>query len=312
MKYLIAILFSMTLFINPAEAQLGGLFKKQKERAAQRAKDRANQEVDNETDKAVDKAYDSVKKGLKGLFGKKDKEENKETETTEEEQVEEMIEEILEEEIEDKEDEVLVSSEIDYSPSPYVCSFDVEMELYKKGKLRKNGKITNSFVLDKDKSMLAVQTGETTSKFFFFAAKKRIYMYPGSGDMLISSKPMKVKFGAGNEDAYQITKTTDFKAIDGRNCRKYIVEAKDYTTNAWIDESVDVDFTKLMSNFGFKYDIKNSPFGSQAGEVQGIPVLAETISKNGKEKTIVHYKNYIFDDIDRSVFDISGYKVFGL
>lgn len=314
MRILITCLFAFVLLATPAEAQIGGFLKKHKERAEERAKAKAEEDADNTNDNAVDKAYDTVKEGFKGLFKKKKK--NKET--TEELEEDDMMEE-GEENIEaetDEESELnteaveISSSTLTYTPSPYICSFMMTTEMYKKGKLRKNGMIQTQFVIDTDKSAFLTTIDGNHAKNLFFPAKKKMYMYAGTGDMIIAMKMKKYKIKMKVE-GFKITKTEEFKTIDGYPCRKYIAESSEQLSTVWVTESIDVDMTKLMSNFGYNYNVKNSPYGIGGEQIKGFPVLVETLSKDGKEKVVQRYSKIVFDNIDRSVFDLSKYKVIG-
>ena len=116
------------------------------------------------------------------------------------------------------------------------------------------------------------------------------------------------------ESEFTITDLGNTKVINGYNCREYLIEHEDGTTNAWLTNDLDIDRDAIIRAMSAQMrQKKNNNFSGNAFAVEGFPIESTTVSKDGKETTKMTYYNLKFDgDINMDVFDTKGIEIMSI
>ena len=117
-----------------------------------------------------------------------------------------------------------------------------------------------------------------------------------------------------SDDEYTITDLGNTRVIDGYNCREYLIEHEDGTTNTWMTTDLDIQLETLARAFASQSGSdQNQQMQQRFYDIDGFPIEATTVSKNGKETTYMRYSNILLGEhIDRSVFNTEGIEIMDL
>ncbi len=283
------------------------------ERIKNRAENRANQRVDQKVDRAVDKAAGAIE----GLFRRKKKnEEAPSTEGTEENQGSEHV-----ESNENVPTDILSRINFggeDFEPyqNPVLMNLSVDMTtIDKKGK---ENKVSVHYTFDTWATGMVMVSEDNSA---------RILLDNQEGYMTIISEDKGETQGIRmrqpvvdydellpDADSYTITDLGNNKEINGYNCREYLIEHEEGTTNAWITNDLDVDPAVIMKAMASQMNQrKNTNTVQPFYEMPGLPIESTTVSKNGNETVIARYYDInIGSNIDKSVFDTNGVNIMSM
>ena len=215
---------------------------------------------------------------------------------------------------EDYKPPVIEEEDAPFVPNDFIASFTNNMTFYKNGKEQEKNAMAITLILDRDKTAMKLNSKSegTTSLVVFNNKERSMTTIPDvNGVQGIKMKQRKIKQIA--EDAVKDTKVTatdDYKTINNRRCRKYLVEDKEYDSTVWVAQDIDLDYGSFMNKmFGSKGQKQK---GGNFSAVTGVPMESHGVSKNGKEE----YRSIISDlsigKIDRSIFDLSKYNIMSL
>ncbi|MFK7922533.1 MAG: DUF4412 domain-containing protein [Bacteroidia bacterium] len=276
-----------------------------------RIKNRVNRNLEERILKKVDEAVEKVLDGV-------------------EEAAEEEVEEEMNERAENGEG---VSGEVENAEvkvvkdnSPYVAvanefigTFQMKMEVAKNGKVDKNGPTYATYVFDEWHTgiMVEVPSSEANGAVMIFNIKENTMTTKMDNEGELSAITMKrpryktIVESKHEEEEVTITPTNEYETINGYRCRKYLMESPDGTGDFWITNEIDMEYENLMQSMNVYAQQKKGGKTTQAANIYGIdgfPMRTHMIMEDGQE--ITTEMQYVKPgQVDKKVFDLSGYKV---
>lgn len=220
------------------------------------------------------------------------------------------------EEIEDSDVEVsFEENEPDYdvAPNEFIGSFSMEVTEYKKGKMSKDSPMKIHYYFDEYKIAFIPEAEDQQSPTLIYDLREKTIttLVDDNGEksgMKMKMPKIKVKDKDGSGDLYgKIEKTDETKAIDGYQCRKYLIENEDTKGYAWVTEDMDINYGKLFSFISMDKG-KNSNSLTPM-DIQGIPLESHTESKKKNEAYDSVINNIKSGEVDESIFDTSEYEI---
>lgn len=276
-----------------------------------RLKNRVNRSLEERILKKVDEAVDKVLDGV-------------------EEAAEEEVEEEMNERAENGEG---VSGEVENAEvkivkdnSPYVAipnvfigTFQMKMEVEKKGKADKNGPTYATYVFDEWHTGILIEVPNTEAKaaVMIFNIKENTMTTKMDHEGQLTAMTMKrprykaIVESKHEEDEVTITPTNEYETINGYRCRKYLMESPDSKGDFWITTEIDMEYESLMQSMNVYAQQKKGGASTQAANIYGIdgfPMRTHMIMEDGQE--ITTEMQYVKPgQVDKKVFDLSGYQV---
>lgn len=219
----------------------------------------------------------------------------------------------------DDETEIEVDMDADFKPieNKQPVSFRMQTEFFKKGKSK--GKSDIMMTMDTWKMAMEIDTEGEEMLMVMDNKKGTMITVTGSGDQRqgfeMKQPKVKIKEGADlNNGDFTVKKTGNTKTINGLKCEEYIVETDDGTTTAWVTKDYGLNYTSMMTPFVSR--LKKKPANLENSDIydmEGIPVESRTISKDGKEETLMYITDVKKDNaIDRSVFNLNDVEIMSL
>lgn len=117
---------------------------------------------------------------------------------------------------------------------------------------------------------------------------------------------------AQDDAAFKVTDLGNIRTIDGYKCREYLIEHEEGTTNIWLTKDLDLDPDVMFRALAAQAKQARQKNTLAFQQLQGFPIEATTVSKNGKDTTLAHYYNIKLGNIDKSVFDTSGVEIMNM
>lgn len=283
-------------------------------RTKNRAKYKTQNKVDNEVDKTIDEGLDAIG----NLFKKK----NKKAKTTEE--IEETDSRSAEEAVDENQQNNNIENTtsqpverdegeaIPFKPNDFICSFNYNMRMYKNGKEKTKDNTTVKVVLDRTQTAIQMSTdGKEQQMLVVLENEDRTMVtvpdISKSTAMRIKQRGLKNAYEYEQED-YKITRTGEYKTIEGYKCEKVIVEDEEYRTEAWITLDHEVNYHTMMNSIWASAGNKKA--GQNGfGEAMGFPLESVAKSLDGKEEIHTKITELSIGNIDRSIFDLSKYEI---
>jgi hypothetical protein len=281
------------------------------ERAKNRAENKANQRVDQKVDQAVDKAADAIE----GLFRRK-KQDQPEGETPTEEG------EVLEDGTPAPKNGGGGFSGInfggEFEPYQNPVKMNLSMDMVSTDKRGKVQNLTMHYTFDTWATGMEMISDDGTTRILMDNQEGKMTMITEDGDKTqgVRMRQPKIEYGdfVPEESEFTITDLGNTKVINGYNCREYLIEHEDGTTNAWLTNDLEVDReANIRAMSAQMRQKKGNNFSANAFAVEGFPIESTSVSKDGKETTKMTYYNLNFgDDINMDVFDIRGIEIMSI
>ena len=279
------------------------------ERVKNRAENKANQRVDQKVDQAVDKAADAIE----GLFRRKKKDEP-ETPTEEGE--------VLEDSTPDANTSeggfsgINFGGEFESYQNPIKMNMSMDMvSTNKRGQVQN---LTMHYTFDTWATGMEMISEDGTTRILMDNKEGKMTMITeddGKTQGILMRQP-RVDYGdfVPDESEFTITDLGNTKVIYGYNCKEYLIEHEEGTTNAWLTTDLEVDRDAIMRAMSAQMRQKrNSNFSTSVFAVEGFPIESTTVSENGKETVKMTYYNLKFgDDVNMDVFDTSGIEILNM
>lgn len=288
------------------------------ERAKNRAKYRTNQRVDQKIDQGVDRALDKVE----GLFRRKNRSSAEsptaEPSTSESQQGDNTDEESMQELPVGGIFGGLRSKDFEPFENPVAMSFVMDVSVTNKRGKTDEMQINCTF----DTWQTGMQTSTDDGEMRLILDNKEGYLTVITKDqdgeltaMRMQQRAYDLSDVEPDPDNYTVRATGNTRKIDGYQCSEYIIEHEDGTTTSWVTKDLDIDYADFVRAMASQASASRQKIlsGQPNYGYEGFPILSTTVSKDGKETTIMHIKDILIgDQIDRSIFDIEGVKVTNL
>ncbi len=195
-----------------------------------------------------------------------------------------------------------------------IATFTMEFQEYKKGKPTKNSGTKITYYLNGDKIAFKPEMdgGQSTLMIFDSETKTMTTLLDRDGEK--SGMTMKMPKVMLNDDSkndddldFKVTPTNESKKILGYECKKILIESKDYTGHAWITDEVDLKLEKAFNFVDAQKKSKNTVH--TFGDIKGFPL--ETLTKNKKKDESYEMKvtDLKLGSVDESVFNTAGYNI---
>lgn len=279
------------------------------DRVKNRAENKANQRVDQKVDQTVDKAADAIE----GLFRRKKQDEPK-TPTEEGEEVE---------------DGTAASNNNgggfsginfggEFEPYENPVKMNLSMDMVSTDKRGKVQNLTMHYTFDTWATGMEMITEDGTTRILMDnqEGKMTVITEDDGKTSGIRMRQPKVEYGdfVPEESEFTITDLGNTKVINGYNCREYLIEHEDGTTNAWLTTELDIDRDAIIRAMSAQMrQKKNNNFSANAFAVEGFPIESTSVTKDGKETTKMTYYNLKFGgDTNMDVFDIRGIEIMSI
>lgn len=279
------------------------------ERVKNRAENKANQRVDQKVDQAVDKAADAIE----GLFRRK-KEDQPETPTEDSE--------VLEDDTPAPNADGGVFSGInfggEFEPYENPVKMNLSMDMVNTDKRGKVQNLTMHYTFDTWATGMEMISEDGTTRILLDNQEGKMTMITQSDGKTqgIRMRQPKVEYEdfVPEQSEFTITDLGNTKVINGYNCREYLIEHEDGTTNAWLTKDLEIDRDAIIRAMSAQMrQKKNNNFSTNAFAVEGFPIESTTVSKDGKETTKMTYYNLHFGaDVNMDVFDTSGIEIMSI
>lgn len=279
------------------------------ERVKNRAENKANQRVDQKVDQAVDKAADAIE----GLFRRKKKDE---PETPNEEG------EVIEDDTATSNNSGGMFSGIsiggEFEPYENPVKMNLSMDMVSTDKRGKVENLTLHYTFDTWATGMEMIADEGTTRVLMDNQEGKMTMITESDGKTqgVRMRQPKVEYDdfMPEESEFTITDLGNTKVINGYNCREYLIEHEDGTTNAWLTTELEVDRETIIRAMSAQMRQKKSNnFSTNAFAVEGFPIESTTTSKDGKETIKMTYYNLKFgNDVNMDVFDIQGIEIMSI
>lgn len=277
------------------------------ERAKRRAENKANQRVDQKVDDAVNKAADAIE----GLFKKKNSD-NTENPPVEGEETTPQG-----DSTEVREGGIFGSMGFggEFEPYENPVQMNMSMEVITTDKRGKVQEMTMHYTLDTWATGMEMIAEEGRTKILLDNqnGKMTVVTSDDGKTQAIRMRQPRVDYEEfmPDESEYTITDLGNTKVINGYNCREYLIEHEDGTTNAWLTNDIEADYEGVLRAMATQMRQKKGKNGNQPIiPFNGFPIQTTTVSEDGKETVETTYSNLRFGaDIDKSVFDLEGVEV---
>lgn len=278
------------------------------ERVKNRAENKANQRVDQKVDQAVDKAADAIE----GLFRRKKK--NQPTEP--EEDGEETIKDGDANESRGGFPGISFGGEFEPYENPIQMNLSLDMTTTdKRGKVQE---VTVHYTFDTWATGMEMIAEEGSTRIILDNQEGKMTMVTeDDGEtqgIRIRQPQVDYEEMVPDESEYTITDLGNTKVINGYNCREYLIEHEEGTTNTWLTKDIELDREAMIRAMSSQMrQRKNKSSGQQFFDIEGFPIESTTVSKDGKETITATYYNLKFGaDMDKSVFDMTGVEVINM
>ena len=275
------------------------------DRVKNRAENKANQRVDQKVDQAVDKAADAIE----GLFRRK-KQDQPETPTEEGE--------VLEDGTTAPNTGGGLFSGGEFEPYENPVKMNLSMDMVSTDKRGKVQNLSMHYTFDTWATGMEMISEDGTTRILMDNQEgKMTVITEGDGKTSgIRMRQPKVDYGdfVPEESEFTITDLGNTKVINGYNCREYLIEHEDGTTNAWLTNDLDIDRDAIIRAMSAQMrQKKNNNFSANAFAVEGFPIESTTVSKDGKETTKMTYYNLKFGgDTNMDVFNTTGIEIMSI
>ncbi len=202
--------------------------------------------------------------------------------------------------------------------SSFIGSFEMESREYKGDKLQKGSPAQMKYVIDAYKIAIQMQGDDPREETIVIVDRQTRKMTSKvtdkDGNKTATIMPMlrikaKVKSADVAADDFSITETGRTKTIEGMLCKEYLVESKNETSNVWVTEEWDFDFTVLL-DFA---QVKNASTGqmtnwSNVYGIKGMVIEGRVEKKNSNQVQEFAIRN-IRNGAQPEVFSTQGYEV---
>ncbi len=111
-----------------------------------------------------------------------------------------------------------------------------------------------------------------------------------------------------NTDEPKVTFTDEYQTINGYKCRKVLSDSKTGTSENWITNDVDIDFSSVSKAFASLSRGSGRPANEYA-DFKGFPIKCIITGKQDGHVSTITYTNIKAGSVDASLFDVSGYKI---
>ncbi|MEZ4986713.1 MAG: DUF4412 domain-containing protein [Saprospiraceae bacterium] len=181
----------------------------------------------------------------------------------------------------------------------------------------KEDKATVHYTLDTWQTGLRMEAEEAQTRIILDNEKGYMTVVTASKDqaptgMRMRQRSFKTEDAVMDETEMTVTETGRTRVIDGYNCREYKIEHEHGTTHSWITNDLDLDPMVMAKAFAAQAG-QGKKGGPAMYDIAGFPIESTTVSKNGKDTSLVHFYNIrLGDDRDMSVFDLSGIEVMNM
>jgi hypothetical protein len=292
------------------EAQTG-------DRVKRRAENRANQRVDQKVDQAVDRAAQQIE----GIFRRKKQEEPTDTSSTDSAKTATVETEADDEEEMEQDNNASILNSISFGGKFEPYENPVRMNVSMKYTMTNaRGKETSSvmhYTLDTWQTGIEIESDDSHVRMLMENQEGSMTMITTEDDETSAFKMRQMVIDTDeimpDASSYTVTELGNTRIINGYNCTEYLIETEEGTTNAWMTKEIDVDMmalTRAIASFSRQSKNKDVPNNFATA---GFPIESTTVSKNGKETTVVQYYDInTGEDIDKSVFDMDGIEVMSI
>ncbi|MEL6970686.1 MAG: DUF4412 domain-containing protein [Bacteroidota bacterium] len=283
------------------------------ERIKNRAENRANQRVDQKVDRAVDKAAGAIE----GLFRRKKKNQEETPtgepgESTSDEQME-----TDESAASDFLSRIQMGGE-EFEPYQNPILMNLSLDMTTVDKKGKENKVSVHYTFDTWATGMVMVSEDNTARIIL--DNEEGYMTIISEDdgetqgMRMRQPVVDYDELVPNADSYTITDLGNTRVINGYNCREYLIEHEEGTSNIWVTNDLDVDPVVIMKAMASQMGQRKNSNSSQAFyDMPGFPIESTTVSSNGKETVTARYYDIkIGNDIDKGVFDTTGINIMSM
>lgn len=285
------------------------------DRAKNRAEDRANQRVDQKVDQAVDKAAEK----LESLFKKK----SQSTTEPAEEQIEQTNPSATPDESTEQQPAPNMGGIFSslgmggkFEPYQNEVLMNMSMDITTTNARGKSDKMTMHMTLDTWATGINAVTEDSQSRILLDNKEGQMTVITTTKDGTQGFKMRQPVIEdtelAAEEATFKVTDLGNTRTIDGYKCREYLIEHEEGTTNIWLTKDLDIDPTVMARALAAQAKQARQKNTMTFQKMEGFPIEATTVSKNGKDTTFAHYYNIKLGNIDKSVFDTSGIEIMNL
>jgi len=332
MKKRIVILMCGIIFFSFSTVEAQSFGNKLKNKVLNKIENKADEKIDKSinsaVDKPVDKTEEKVKESVKSDKTKSNSNSNSNSNNSSagssqdggmagysEEDIANMM-----QMMENMNTEVQLSDFPDQSnvqPSPFVGSFDMVIEDYKK-----NGSLgettTISWYVDKFDMAMIPETKDSRGEGskVIMNRKKGLMIVLTGGNTGMVMKTSDIGNMVGNSDYMQDdiddVKVQVFKniteVIEGKKCYKVVVSDDETESTAWVTENLGVRMDQLFGYMGMQSKGENK-YEEKFGKIQGFAMKVTSIDKSTGEKTVMLTKNIKQGSIPAGMTSTEGYKL---
>jgi len=278
--FLISLVGTTDVSAQWADKMINRSLDKVQRQAEKRINKGVDRGIDKSMDKAEEKAEDAVTKKKKGEIEKTGNDSD-------------FLEEAAEEDF--------------VFESDFVGQFEMEIDITMDGKSSEGS--VNYFFNKKVICMDITMDNHSAKIITDHGNRKMTMIDKANNTAIVMVMPPQKTFNTESED-YEVTRDGSTRFIAGRKCVKYLIKSDSHKTTAWVDESVRFDYDNMMKAFNSQATGNiNNGGSSYMEEISGFPVETETVSKNGKEKTVIRIISFEEDRVDMNAFSTEGYKV---
>lgn len=213
--------------------------------------------------------------------------------------------------------EVKVEDDNDpFIPNQFTGSFRMEMHQYKNGKEEKGSPVNMQYWSSPEMTLVEMAPDgkkQGTVRMLTDLKGKWNYMLmtdeKGEKTGMKSRKKKITVSGADEEDNTKFTVTNETKVIEGHTCNKVIGTNDDGTWTAWIAKDIDVPFTDMSRSLAGNNARGKKATYPASKELHGFPLEMESLSADGKDRTVIHVRELKLGPVDPKVFSIEGYQM---
>lgn len=193
-----------------------------------------------------------------------------------------------------------------------VATFTMEFQEFKKGKPSKNGFMKVTYYLNGDQIAFKpdLEGQQNTIMIFDSKTKTMTTLIDQDGEKSgVKMKMPKVKIDDDGDDDldFKVTPTNETKTILGYDCKKYLIESKDFSGHAWITDEVDLELEKAFTFMDTQKKSKNNV--PKFGDIEGFPLETSTTNKKKDESYEMKVTDLKLGSVDEAVFNTSGYNI---
>lgn len=279
------------------------------ERVKNRAENKANQRVDQKVDQAVDKAADAIE----GLFRRK-KQDDPETPAEEGE--------VLEDDTTTPNTSGGGFSGInfggEFEPYENPVKMNLSMDMVSTDKRGRVQNLTMHYTFDTWATGMEMISEDGTTRILMDNQEGKMTVITENDGKTqgIRMRQPKIEYDdfVPEESEFTITDLGNTKVINGYNCREYLIEHEEGTTNAWLTTDLDIERDVIIRAMSAQMrQKKNNNFSTNAFAVEGFPIESTSVTKDGKETTTMTYYNLKFGaDTNMDVFNTTGVEIMSI